>query len=51
MLAVLWAANAPRLEDASGELAVLQSRHVAYRGQIAALVVAESPEASRVRNR
>src|SRR4051794_30259795 len=46
VLAVLWAANAPRLVDAEGELAVLQSRRVSYRGQIVAAVVAESLEAS-----
>jgi xanthine dehydrogenase YagR molybdenum-binding subunit len=47
VLAVLWADNAQRLHEPAGELAVLQSRHVAYRGQIVALVVAETLEASR----
>jgi xanthine dehydrogenase YagR molybdenum-binding subunit len=46
VLAVLWAANAPHLVEAQGELAVLQSRRVSYRGQIVAAVVAESLEAS-----
>jgi xanthine dehydrogenase YagR molybdenum-binding subunit len=46
--AVIWAANAPRLaEGATGELAVLQSPQVAYRGQIVALVVADSLESAR----
>jgi xanthine dehydrogenase YagR molybdenum-binding subunit len=45
---VIWAGNAPRLaEDASGELAVLQSTRVAYRGQIVAIVVADSLPAAR----
>jgi xanthine dehydrogenase YagR molybdenum-binding subunit len=40
---VIWAGNAPRLaEDAAGELAVLQSPRIAYRGQIVAIVVADS---------
>lgn len=48
VLAVLTADNAPRLvpiEDT--ELAVLQSRKVAYRGQVVALVVAETQEVAR----
>jgi xanthine dehydrogenase YagR molybdenum-binding subunit len=45
--AVLWAGNAPRLAEAEGELAVLQSRRVAYRGQIVAIVVADSLELAR----
>ena len=45
---VIWAANAPRLDEgASGELAVLQSTRVAYRGQIVAIVVADSLESAR----
>jgi xanthine dehydrogenase YagR molybdenum-binding subunit len=45
---VIWAGNAPRLaDDAAGELAVLQSPRVAYRGQIVALVVADSLPAAR----
>jgi xanthine dehydrogenase YagR molybdenum-binding subunit len=47
VLAVLWCGNAERLHEAPGELAVLQSRHVAYRGQIAAAVVAETLETAR----
>jgi xanthine dehydrogenase YagR molybdenum-binding subunit len=39
--------NAPRLVQASGELCVLQSPRVAYRGQIVAAVLGESPEAAR----
>lgn len=45
VLAVLTAQNAERLvEPQAGELRVLQSREVAYRGQIVAAVVAETPE-------
>jgi xanthine dehydrogenase YagR molybdenum-binding subunit len=44
VLAVLWHGNAPRLVDTDGELAVLQSDRVAYRGQIVAIVVAVSQE-------
>jgi xanthine dehydrogenase YagR molybdenum-binding subunit len=47
VLAVLSHENAPRLDQAAGELAVLQSEHVAYRGQIVAAVVAESLEAAQ----
>jgi xanthine dehydrogenase YagR molybdenum-binding subunit len=48
VLAVLWHATAPRLRPvADGELAVLQSDRVAYRGQFVALVVAETLEAAR----
>ena len=48
VLAVLWAGNAPRLaEPDDPELAVLQSRRVAYRGQIVAAVVADTLEAAR----
>ncbi len=41
--AVIWAGNAPSLaQGTTGELAVLQSRSVAYRGQIVAVIVADS---------
>lgn len=45
--AVIWAGNAPRLADAEGEVAVLQSRRIAYRGQIVAIVVADSLETAQ----
>jgi xanthine dehydrogenase YagR molybdenum-binding subunit len=45
---VLWHANAPRLQPVEdGELLVLQSPRVAYRGQPVAVVVADSLEAAR----
>ncbi|HEY2317698.1 MAG TPA: xanthine dehydrogenase family protein molybdopterin-binding subunit [Solirubrobacteraceae bacterium] len=45
---VIWAGNAPQLgEEAGGELAVLQSRRVAYRGQVVAIVVADSLPTAR----
>jgi xanthine dehydrogenase YagR molybdenum-binding subunit len=48
VLAVVWHENAPRLRPvADGELALLQSSVVAYRGQIIAGVVADSPETAR----
>jgi len=48
VLAVIWAGNAPGLEDSGdAELALFQSRAVAYRGQIVAAVVAESLETAR----
>jgi len=47
VLAVLSHENAPRLPKAEGELAVFQSRDVAYRGQIVAAVVAETLEAAQ----
>ena len=48
VLAVIWAENAPALGDAGdAELALFQSRAVAYRGQIVAAVVAESLEVAR----
>jgi len=48
VIAVLSHENAPRLARVDdGELAVLQSPAVAYRGQIVAVVVAESLEAAR----
>jgi xanthine dehydrogenase YagR molybdenum-binding subunit len=46
VLLVLTARNAPVLQ-AEGELAVLQSDAVAYRGQIVAAVIAESLETAR----
>jgi xanthine dehydrogenase YagR molybdenum-binding subunit len=47
-IAVLSHENAPRLEESDdGELRVLQSPAVSYRGQIVALVVAETLEAAR----
>jgi xanthine dehydrogenase YagR molybdenum-binding subunit len=48
VLEVLWYGNAPRLEGeiGNGELAVLQSERVAYRGQIVACVLAETLEAA-----
>jgi xanthine dehydrogenase YagR molybdenum-binding subunit len=47
-VAVVCHANAPALHDTDGgELAVLQSDRVAYRGQIVACAVAESLEAAR----
>ena len=49
VLAVLWEDNAPPVAEDHGdrELAVLQSREVAYRGQIVAAVVAETIELAR----
>ena len=48
VLAVIWAENAPALGDSGdAELALFQSRGVAYRGQIVAAVVAESLETAR----
>lgn len=48
VLAVIWAENAPALGDAGdAELALFQSRSVAYRGQIVGGVVAESLEVAR----
>ena len=45
---MIWAENAPALGDAGdAELALFQSRAVAYRGQIVAAVVAESLETAR----
>ncbi len=46
--AVLWHGNAPRLHEVSdGELEVLQSDRVAYRGQIVGAVIADSYETAR----
>ena len=48
VVAVLDHTNAPRLADTSdGELAILQDEQVHFRGQIVAVVVAETPEAAR----
>jgi xanthine dehydrogenase YagR molybdenum-binding subunit len=47
VLAVLTCENAPELPKAEGELAVLQSPQVSYRGQIVGVVLAESEEAAR----
>jgi xanthine dehydrogenase YagR molybdenum-binding subunit len=44
VLAVISHDNAPTLPEAEGELAVLQSREIGYRGQIVAGVVADSLE-------
>jgi xanthine dehydrogenase YagR molybdenum-binding subunit len=45
---VLWAGNAPELAKPDDpELAIFQSRAVAYRGQMVAAVVADSLEAAR----
>ncbi|MGN6379111.1 MAG: xanthine dehydrogenase family protein molybdopterin-binding subunit [Gaiellales bacterium] len=44
VLAVVWHETAPSLEIPDGELAVLQSDRIAYRGQIVAAVVADSLE-------
>ena len=46
--AVLWHGNAPRLHEVSdGELEVLQSDRVSYRGQIVGAVIADSYETAR----
>jgi xanthine dehydrogenase YagR molybdenum-binding subunit len=48
VLAVLWYGNAPRLHsEADRDLFLLQRPEVYYRGQIVALVVAETLEAAR----
>ncbi len=48
VLAVLWHGNAPRLHEVSdGELEVLQSDEVSYRGQIVGAVIADSYETAR----
>jgi xanthine dehydrogenase YagR molybdenum-binding subunit len=47
VLGVMSAENAPELPNASGELAVLQSSRVAYRGQIVAAAIADTLEAAR----
>ncbi len=48
VLAVVWAGNAPQLVNPGDpELAIFQTREVAYRGQLIAAVVADSLEAAR----
>ena len=47
VLAVITHENAPKLPKAEGELAILQSPRVSYRGQIVGVVVAETLEAAR----
>ncbi len=47
VITVLTHENAPRLKSQEGELAVLQSNAIAYRGQFVALVVAETLEVAR----
>lgn len=47
VVAVLTHENAPELAIRDGELGVLQSPRIAYRGQIVGIVVAESYEAAR----
>src|SRR3954469_693229 len=47
VVGVLWHENALRLQTENGELQVLQSDAVAFRGQIVAIVVAATPEAAR----
>jgi len=44
VLAVLTHENAPQLAERDGELGVLQSPRIAYRGQIVGIVVAETLE-------
>ncbi len=47
-IAAVWHENAPRLQRVdNAELAVLQSARVAYRGQVVALVIAETLESAR----
>jgi xanthine dehydrogenase YagR molybdenum-binding subunit len=47
VLGVLSAENAPNLPGAEGELAVLQSPAIAYRGEIVAVAIAETLELAR----
>src|SRR5205823_5462057 len=47
VITILTHENAPRLKSQEGELAVLQSNAIAYRGQFVALVVAETLEVAR----
>ncbi|SDU52559.1 xanthine dehydrogenase family protein molybdopterin-binding subunit [Gordonia westfalica] len=48
VVAVLTIDNAPRLADTSdGDLTILQSPEIAYRGQLIGAVIAESPEIAR----
>ncbi len=51
VLAVLSSEDPPALGEAEPELALFQSREVAYRGQIVAAVVAETLEAARAAER
>ncbi len=47
VLAVLTHENAPPLPGATGELAILQSPRIRYRGQVVGVVVAETLEAAQ----
>jgi len=47
VLAVLTHENAPQLAERDGELGVLQSPRIAYRGQIVGIVVAETLETAQ----
>jgi xanthine dehydrogenase YagR molybdenum-binding subunit len=47
VITVLWHENAPRLQTDDGELAVLQSDAVAFRGQFVAVVVAATVQVAR----
>ncbi|HEV7808085.1 MAG TPA: xanthine dehydrogenase family protein molybdopterin-binding subunit [Solirubrobacteraceae bacterium] len=47
VIAVLWHENAPRLQTDGGELHVLQSDGVAFRGQFVAVVVAATVQIAR----
>ena len=47
VLTVLWHRNAPALDLRDGELAILQSDRIAYRGQIVGAVIAETIEGAR----
>ena len=48
VVAVIDHTDAPRLEQTdNGELAILQDARVGFRGQVVAVVVAETPEAAR----
>ncbi|MCW2976997.1 MAG: aldehyde oxidase and xanthine dehydrogenase molybdopterin binding protein [Actinomycetia bacterium] len=47
VIAMLTHENAPKLQTDDGELSILQSPAVAYRGQIAGAVIADSEEAAR----
>ena len=47
VLAVLTHENAPELAEREGELGILQSPRIAYRGQLVGIVVAESLEAAQ----
>lgn len=47
VVTVLDHTNAPHLEPVDPELAILQGPEIGFRGQIVAIVVAETPEAAR----